>query len=67
MAEARPPLPPRMALAWGLASRPSRGPKRALTGMMRDGEIDRPRAEALARMVLRENAAKLYGTSVASR
>ena len=33
----------------------------ALTGMMRDGEIDRPRAEVLARMVLRENAAKLYG------
>ena len=32
----------------------------ALTGMMRDGEIDRPRAEALARMVLRENALKLY-------
>lgn len=39
----------------------------ALTGMMRDGEIDRPRAEALARMVLRENAARLYGTSLASR
>ena len=34
----------------------------ALTGMMRDGEIDRPRAEALARMVLRDNAVKLYGT-----
>jgi len=33
----------------------------ALTGMMRDGEIDRPRAETLARMVLRENALKLYG------
>ena len=39
----------------------------ALTGMMRDGEIDRPRAEALARMVLRENAAKLYGAALASR
>ena len=39
----------------------------ALTGMMRDGEIDRARAETLARMVLRENAAKLYGTSLASR
>jgi predicted TIM-barrel fold metal-dependent hydrolase len=39
----------------------------ALTGMMRDGEIDRGRAEALARMVLRENAAHLYGTAVASR
>ena len=33
----------------------------ALTGMMRDGEIDRPRAEALARMVLRDNALRLYG------
>jgi len=39
----------------------------ALTGMMQDGEIDRPRAEALARMVLHDNAAKLYGTSLASR
>jgi len=39
----------------------------ALTGMIRDGAIDRPRAETLARMVLRENAAKLYGTSIASR
>ena len=39
----------------------------ALTGMMRDGEIDRPRAEALARMVLRENAMKLYGTGLATR
>jgi hypothetical protein len=33
----------------------------ALTGMMNDGEIDRERANQLARMVLRENAAKLYG------
>ena len=39
----------------------------ALTGMMRDGEIDRARAEALARMVLRENAVKLYGTVLATR
>jgi hypothetical protein len=39
----------------------------ALTGMMRDGEIDRARAETLARMVLRDNAAKLYGTALASR
>jgi len=39
----------------------------ALTGMMRDGEIDRARAETLARMVLRENALRLYGTSFASR
>lgn len=33
----------------------------ALTGMMRDGEITRDRAEAIARMVMRENAAGLYG------
>jgi len=33
----------------------------ALTGMMRDGEISRPRASELARMVLRENAKALYG------
>lgn len=33
----------------------------ALTGMMRDGEITRARAETIARMVMRENAARLYG------
>jgi predicted TIM-barrel fold metal-dependent hydrolase len=33
----------------------------ALTGMVRDGEIARARASVLARMVLRENAKKLYG------
>ncbi len=33
----------------------------ALTGMMNDGEITRDRALELARMVLRENAARLYG------
>ena len=33
----------------------------ALTGMMNDGEITRARALELARMVLRENARKLYG------
>jgi len=32
----------------------------ALTGMMNDGEITRERALVLARMVLRDNAAKLY-------
>lgn len=32
----------------------------ALTGMMRDGEVTRPRAEALARMVLRDNARAAY-------
>jgi hypothetical protein len=34
---------------------------RALTAMMRDGEITRDRAVELAKMVLRENARKLYG------
>jgi hypothetical protein len=33
----------------------------ALTGMMNDSEIDRTRAMELARMVLHDNAAKLYG------
>jgi len=32
----------------------------ALTGMMRDGEITRARAEELARMVMRENAIAAY-------
>jgi uncharacterized protein len=33
----------------------------ALTGMLRDGDITRARASELARMVLRENALRLYG------
>ena len=33
----------------------------ALTGMLQDGEISRVRALQLARMVLHDNAAKLYG------
>lgn len=33
----------------------------ALTGMVRDGEITRARASVLARMVLRENAKRVYG------
>jgi hypothetical protein len=33
----------------------------ALTAMMRDGDITRDRAEEIARMVLRTNAATLYG------
>jgi len=32
----------------------------ALTSLLREGEIDRPRARELARMVLRDNAARLY-------
>jgi hypothetical protein len=34
---------------------------RALTGMMQDGDITRERAVAIAKMVLHDNAAKLYG------
>lgn len=37
----------------------------ALTGMMRDGEVSRPRALEIARMVLRGNAEKLYGFNAA--
>ena len=33
----------------------------ALTGMLRDGEITRERATSVARLVLRDNAKKLYG------
>jgi predicted TIM-barrel fold metal-dependent hydrolase len=33
----------------------------ALTGMMNDGEITRPRALEIARMVLRGNALRVYG------
>jgi len=33
----------------------------ALTNMMTDGDITRARAEEIARMVMRENAVKLYG------
>ncbi len=36
----------------------------ALTGMMRDGEITRARAEEIATMVLRTNAARLYKLSL---
>jgi predicted TIM-barrel fold metal-dependent hydrolase len=32
----------------------------ALTGMIRDGDVTRARAEEIARMVLRDNAARLY-------
>ena len=38
----------------------------ALTGMLRDGEVDRLRAEQLARMVLRENAERLYSLAGAA-
>ena len=46
---------------WLAARRGREALTRALTSMLRDGEISRERALELARMVLRENARKLYG------
>jgi predicted TIM-barrel fold metal-dependent hydrolase len=48
-------------VAWVGSTTARRALAIALTGMMRDGEIDRDRAQTLARMVLRENAAAVYG------
>lgn len=47
-------------LAWLETRTARRALAIALTGMLRDGEIDRARAEELARLVLRENALRLY-------
>jgi predicted TIM-barrel fold metal-dependent hydrolase len=47
--------------AWIAAKNGREALGRALTGMMRANEITRQRAGELARMVLRENARKLYG------
>lgn len=49
---------------WIAASTARRALGIALTGMMRDGDVSRERAEQLARMVLRTNAANLYGFTV---
>jgi predicted TIM-barrel fold metal-dependent hydrolase len=48
-------------VAWVGANTARRALAIALTGMLRDGEISRDRAETLARMVLRDNAATVYG------
>jgi len=48
-------------VAWVASNTARRALGIALTGMMRDGEITRDRAQALARMVLRDNAAAVYG------
>jgi predicted TIM-barrel fold metal-dependent hydrolase len=48
-------------IAWVASNTARRGLAIALSGMMRDGEITRERAQTLARMVLRENAATVYG------
>ncbi len=45
---------------WLAASTARQALGMALTGMMHDGEISRDRAAEIARMVLRENAIKLY-------
>ena len=50
-------------VAWVASTTARRALAIALTGMLRDGEINRDRAQALARMVLRENAAAVYGLS----
>ena len=47
--------------AWMAATSARRALGIALTGMIEDGEISRERAIGIARMVLRENAIKLYG------
>ncbi|AIE86480.1 hypothetical protein OP10G_3112 [Fimbriimonas ginsengisoli Gsoil 348] len=36
----------------------------AITELLREGEITRPRAMQIAQMVLRDNAMKLYGTGL---
>ena len=46
---------------WVGAARGREALGRALTAMLRDGEITHQRAVELARMVLRDNARKLYG------
>jgi predicted TIM-barrel fold metal-dependent hydrolase len=51
-------------VAWVGTTTARRALAMALTGMMRDGEISRPRAEALARMVMRENAMAAYELGV---
>jgi uncharacterized protein len=48
-------------VAWVGSNTARRALAIALSGMMRDGEITRDRAQTLARMVLRENAAAVYG------
>ena len=48
-------------VAWVASNTARRALGIALTGMMRDGEITRDRAQVLARMVLRDNAAAVYG------
>jgi len=48
-------------IAWVASTTARRALAIALSGMMRDGDITRDRAQSLARMVMRENAAAVYG------
>ena len=47
-------------IGWQTSETARQGLGIALTGMLEDGEISLPRANEIARMVLRENALKLY-------
>lgn len=48
-------------VAWAGATTARRALGIALTAMMRDGDVSRERAQTLARMVMRDNAAGVYG------
>lgn len=48
-------------VAWVASNTTRRALAIALTGMIRDGEMNRDRAQHLARMVLRDNAISVYG------
>ena len=50
-------------IAWVGSTTARRALAISLTGMMRDGDINRGRAETLARMVLHDNAQAVYGLS----
>jgi hypothetical protein len=51
-------------VAWVGATTARRALAIALTGMMRDGEVTRARAEELARMVMRQNATSAYDLGI---
>lgn len=53
--------------AWLAAETARQALGMALTGMMNDGEIPRERAIEIARMVLRENAVKVYGLKTSGK
>ena len=48
-------------IAWVASTTARRALAISLSGMMRDGDVTRDRAETLARMVLHDNAAAVYG------